>query len=44
MRPNGKMVPEKSDRDYGRAVEVPGGTIEKMIGEISSRIEYFIFF
>jgi hypothetical protein len=42
------MVLKKSGRDYGWAVEVPLGTIEKMIGEkhfqmLSSHIEYFIF-
>src|ERR1017187_8958603 len=49
MRPNCKMVFKKSVQDYGWAVKVPLGTIEKMIGEkhfqmLSSRIEYFIFF
>ena len=48
MRPSDILVLKKSVLDYGWAVEVPLGTIEKMIGEkhfqmLSSRIEYFIF-
>src|ERR1035438_3359151 len=49
MRPHRTLVLVKSDRDYGWAVVVPFGTIEKMIGEkhflmLSSRIEYLRFF
>jgi hypothetical protein len=33
MRPRRILVLKKSVQDYGWAVEVPVGTIEKMIGE-----------
>jgi hypothetical protein len=33
MRPHCKVVLKKSGQHYGWAVEVPNGTIEKMIGE-----------
>ena len=33
MRPHRTLVSKESDLDYGWAVKVPLGTIEKMIGE-----------
>lgn len=47
MRPRCPLVLKKSVADCGWVVEVPLGTIEKMIGEkhflmLSSRIEYLI--